>query len=373
MTKTLIVGAGITGLAAAIVLSRQGADVDLVERQPRVRPVGSGITMIGAGIRALDRLGVYQECAASGWAATGIEFYAVDGTLAGQQPLPSPLGPGKAGMLGMTRPALHAILLDHAAKEGAEIRTATSPARVEQRPDGASVTFGSGEHRDYDLVIGADGLRSTVRDLLFGPVPLGRHDLGAMRALLPRPAEVTCQRNFRNHADVTVGVVPIAPDRMYLYGTFAAGADFHLTAEESVRFVREKTKPFGGLIAAMRDEIRDPEQIHVNVLETVLVPEPWYRGRVILIGDAAHAPTPQLAAGAALGLEDAIALGEELAAAPTIDGALRAFGERRFERCRYVTEATSRISRLQAHPTATSRAETEQILLDSFTRLAGPF
>ena len=82
----------ITGLAAAIVLSRQGIEVDLVERQPYVNTLGSGITLIGAALRALDRLGLYEECVTNGYSVTHMETYEVDGTLANRSPLPSPSG-----------------------------------------------------------------------------------------------------------------------------------------------------------------------------------------------------------------------------------------------------------------------------------------
>jgi 2-polyprenyl-6-methoxyphenol hydroxylase-like FAD-dependent oxidoreductase len=75
MTKALVVGAGITGLATAIVLARQGIEVDLAERQAEVGALGSGITLIGAALRALDRLGLYEECAASGYRITDMENY----------------------------------------------------------------------------------------------------------------------------------------------------------------------------------------------------------------------------------------------------------------------------------------------------------
>lgn len=123
--KALIVGGGITGLATAIVLSRQGVDVDLIERQAHVNKLGSGITLIGAALRAFDRLGVYEECVASGYSVSQME-----------------------------------------------------------------ATFSTGERRDYDLVIAADGLRSTVRDLILGPLRPDFRGQGAFRIILPRPAEL---------------------------------------------------------------------------------------------------------------------------------------------------------------------------------------
>ena len=372
MMKALVVGGGITGLATAIVLSRQGIEVDLVERQDRVRAVGSGITMIGAGIRALDRLGLYTECAASGYSVTDLEFYETDGTLAWRQRLPSPAGTDRPGMLGMMRPVLHGILLDHAVAEGAKVRTATTPTRVDQRPGGASVAFRTGERGDYDLVIGADGLRSTVRDLILGAVRPAYQGLRAFRVVLPRLAEVTAQRIFRPCAGITVGVMPTAQDRMYMFGVFAADEDHRPAADELVGLIRAKLEPFGGVAATIREAIREPDQVNITRFETVLTPDPWYSGRAVVIGDAAHCPTPQLAAGAALCLEDAVALGEELAGAPTVDEALRAFCKRRFDRCRYVVQTTDRISSLQTRP-GTSPDDILQIVTQSYTRLAAPF
>jgi 2-polyprenyl-6-methoxyphenol hydroxylase-like FAD-dependent oxidoreductase len=350
MPKALIVGGGITGLATAMVLSRQGIEVDLIERQAQVRTLGSGITLIGAALRALDRLGLYQECAASGYPVTHMETYDVDGTLAARVQLPSPAGADQPGMLGMMRPALHRILLGHAAAEGAAVRAATSPARIEQQAGTASVTFSTGERRDYDLVVGADGLRSTVRDLVFGPIHPVFRGQGAFRVILPRPAGVTAHAQFRSSGDVAVGLTPTAPDQMYLYCLFPVDEDYRPPAAELVSLARARIEPFGGVVAELREAIQEPGQIHYTRFETMLAPDPWYRGRAVVIGDAAHCTTPHLAAGAAMCLEDAIALGEELAAAPTVDDALRAFCKRRFDRCKYVVETAAQLSYWQIHP-----------------------
>jgi 2-polyprenyl-6-methoxyphenol hydroxylase-like FAD-dependent oxidoreductase len=372
MTKALVVGGGITGLATAIALSRRGVEVDLAERQAEVQALGSGITLIGAALRALDRLGLYEECAASGYRITDMENYEVDGTLLNRSRLPSPLGTDQPGMLGMMRPTLHAILLDHAARAGATLLAATSPTGIEQQPGGVAVMFGTGERRDYDLVVGTDGLRSTVRDLVLGPLRPEFRGQGAFRVIVPRPAEVTVAGQFRSSGDVAVGFTPTATDEMYVYCLFPVDEDYRPSAAETPRLARARLEPFGGVAAAAREAIREPEQIHYTKFETVLVPAPWYRGRVIVIGDAAHCTTPHLAAGAAMCLEDAVALDEELAAAATIDDALRAFCERRFDRCKFVVETASQLSYWQIHP-GTPGADQQRVTAEAFGRLAGPF
>jgi 2-polyprenyl-6-methoxyphenol hydroxylase-like FAD-dependent oxidoreductase len=372
MAKALIVGAGITGLATAIAASRQGIEVDLVERQPKVRALGSGITLIGAALRALDRLGVYSDCVANGYSVTHMETYEVDGTLAHRAGLPSPAGTGQPGMLGMMRPSLHAILLEHASRAGTEVRTATSPDRIEQHAGGARVTFSTGECGDYDLVIGADGLRSAVRDLIWGPTRPDFVGHATFRVIVPRPAEVTAHAQFRGHGDVAMGFMPTAADQMYLYSLFPVEADYRPPAAELASLARERFEPFGGIVPRLRAVIVAPDQVNYTRFETVLAPDPWYLGRVVVIGDAAHCTTPHLAAGAAMCLEDAVALGEELAAAPVIDDALRAFCERRFDRCRYVVETAARLSYWQTHP-GTPGADHQRVSAEAFGRLAGPF
>jgi 2-polyprenyl-6-methoxyphenol hydroxylase-like FAD-dependent oxidoreductase len=372
MTKALIVGGGITGLATAMVLSRQGIEVDLIERQQQVRALGSGITLIGPALRALDRLSVYEECVASGYGVTDFEIYEADGALASRFPLPSPVGTDQPGLLGMMRPALHGILLDRATKEGASVRTGTSPVRIDQQARTVGVTFNTEEHDSYDFIVAADGLRSTVRDLALGPMSPQFQGQGIFRVVLPRPAELTAEVQFKPAGDVAVGFTPTAPDRMYMYCLFPVAEGYLPPAAEMVELVRARIGPFGGVVAKIRDAITEPGQINYTKFETILTPDPWYRGRVVVLGDAAHCTTPHLAAGAAMCLEDAVALGEELEAAPTLDDGLSAFCKRRFDRCKYVVETSSLLSYWQTHP-GTPGADHQQAMAEAFALLARPF
>ncbi|WP_059008190.1 FAD-dependent monooxygenase [Streptomyces specialis] len=372
MTRALIVGGGIGGLATALLLSRQGVEVDLVERQDRVEALGSGITLIGAALRALDRLGVYEECVANGFGVTDFETYAADGTLDSRFPLPSPVGCDQPGLLGMMRPVLHRVLLNRAAAEGTTVRTATAPVRFEQDADRVTVGFTTGETGAYDLVVGADGFRSTVRDMVFGPVKPDFLGQGILRVVLPRPAEVTAEVQFHTVGDVFIGFTPTAADSMYMYITFPVEKGYRPGRAELVELARGRVAPFGGIAARIRDDIKAPEQINYTTFETLLVPAPWHRGRVVLMGDAAHCPTPHLGAGAAMCLEDAIVLGESLAATPVLGEALSAYGERRHPRCAFVVDTGNLLSHWQTHP-GTPGADHQRVIAEAFEKLAGPF
>jgi 2-polyprenyl-6-methoxyphenol hydroxylase-like FAD-dependent oxidoreductase len=96
--------------------------------------------------------------------------------------------------------------------------------------------------------------------------------------------------------------------------------------------------PFGGAVPGVRESIVDPAQINYRPLEWLLLPKPWYNGRVVLIGDAAHATTPHMASGAGIAAEDGLVLAEELQRHESVTDALHAFMERRFERARLVVE-----------------------------------
>ena len=103
-------------------------------------------------------------------------------------------------------------------------------------------------------------------------------------------------------------------------------------------------------LAELVPQIRDPAAVDYRPLETILVPRPWHRGRVVLIGDAAHSMTPHLASGAGMAIEDGIVLSEELAAADAVDAALERFMERRWDRCRTVVENSAQISEWERAP-----------------------
>ncbi|MGV9675550.1 FAD-dependent oxidoreductase [Nocardia sp. NPDC003482] len=371
MTEVLIIGGGISGLAASLVLARQGATVDLVERQPRVAALGSGITLIGPALRALAELGVLNECLARGYGSTEFRVRAPDGSPIADSPLPV-CGPGLPGLLGMTRPDLHRILLDHAVAAGADIRTGLSPFAIADRPDRAVVRFDDGTEREYDLVVAADGLRSTVRGSIFGELTPTFRNQVCVRAVLPRLDDIDQEVQYHGVPQRHVGFTPTGLDSMYLYCCAPVGDTTRPAPEELPSLLRALLADFGGTVARARELITDPAQVHYAPLETIVAPAPWFSGRTVLIGDAAHATTPQLAAGAAMCLEDGLALGAELAAAPTIPDALQAFSKRRFDRCRYVVETSVRLAAWQILP-HTPDDEQRRLTGEAFEILAGPY
>jgi 2-polyprenyl-6-methoxyphenol hydroxylase-like FAD-dependent oxidoreductase len=140
----------------------------------------------------------------------------------------------------------------------------------------------------------------------------------------------------------------VSNERVYMFAVEPQPEFERVPAEREPELMRALLADFSGLAGELRDLIADPEQVVRRPVEAILVPPPWHAGRIVVIGDAVHAPPPTLAAGAAIVLEDAVVLDEMLAAAAVADAdagssdaverTLAAFVERRFERCRLVVE-----------------------------------
>jgi 2-polyprenyl-6-methoxyphenol hydroxylase-like FAD-dependent oxidoreductase len=188
---------------------------------------------------------------------------------------------------------------------------------------------------------------------------------------VPRPKEVTCP-SFYMGARLKAGVNPVSPTSMYLFLTEDRPLNEHVPQEELLPRLQTLLDQFTAPIPRyIRSVLNADSHIVYRPLEALLLPEPWYQGRVVLIGDAAHASTPHLAAGAGMGVEDAVVLAEELHRAVSLAQALAAFQQRRFPRCRLVVENSVRLGQIEQ--TGGSREEHGNIMRESAIALAGPF
>jgi 2-polyprenyl-6-methoxyphenol hydroxylase-like FAD-dependent oxidoreductase len=257
-----------------------------------------------------------------------------------------PAGVSFPSMNGLTRPRLHKILQDAALASGATVRTGVTFSAIEQRTDAVAVTFTDGTEAEFDLLVGADGINSSVREAVFDGAASPRF-FGQIvwRYNLPRYRDLNRLWMFDGTRG-RAGFVPLAPDLMYILLIEAADdPDTSALPEDRLAEIfREHLAEFGGAIAEVRDLITDSSKVVVRPVETVLVEPPWHRGRVVLIGDAAHATSPHIGQGAAQAIEDGIVLAEELAAGP-LPTALERFVARRYERCKIVIEGSTQIGR----------------------------
>jgi 2-polyprenyl-6-methoxyphenol hydroxylase-like FAD-dependent oxidoreductase len=337
--NVLIVGSGAAGCAAAILFARDGAAVDLIEIKPDLSALGSGITVQGNALRVLRQLGVRDEVAAAGYAFNTVGLRTPDGTLLVEMEDVRTGGPDLPATIGMYRPALARILTEAATAAGAKLRYGTTVRSLNPDADGVDVTFSDGTSSRYDLVIGADGVRSQVRSLLGIELETRPTGMGIWRVFTSRPDSVTRTDLYYRGACYIAGYCPTADDSLYAYLVEDAQDRAHLAPAERLEVMLELASHYHGPWDDIRDRMTDPGTINYTWFESHLLPPPWNRGRVVLIGDAVHTCPPTIAQGAAMALEDAAVLADVVLAADGLDQhAFDAFTARRYDRVRTVVE-----------------------------------
>lgn len=377
VNKILIVGGGFAGMSAAISLARVGCAVDLVEIDPLWRPEGAGISINSATLRALQVLGVYEAVAAAGLVSDGLDLLTPTGVLIATLPTPHAENADVGGGAGILRADLARILAAQVRAHGVRCRTGLSYSAMTQDAAGVDVSFTDGTHGRYDLVIGADGVNSKTRTMLFpqGPAPAYLGQV-VWRAVLQRPMwQGSALQDSRRIERVTMwmggrvklGVNPVSATEMYMFIT-EARPDPHLPPSGAwPGIVQALVAAFPDpLLQGLLAEIAQPQaRLDVRPLSNLLVPRPWNRGRILLIGDTVAATSPHLASGAGIGIESGIVLADVLARAATLQDALDQFHDRRFPRCELVirsSEALCRIEREQGDRDDHARIARESML-----------
>jgi len=369
VNRVLVVGGGFSGMSAAIELRKRGISVDLVEIDKGWRSYGAGITLGGATFRAFATLGILDAFMERGSATDGLHLQLADGTQIATLPTPRVAGDDIPGSGGIMRPVLAGILAEATRAAGTEVLLGVTFETITQDEDGVTVALSNGETRRYDLVVGADGLFSSVRKAQFRDAPEPSYTGQAVwRAVVERPAEIDTAIMWMGPR-IKVGINPVSQTHAYVFVTEDRPEKRRLDESEYLPVFKRLLAPFSApLLSRIREEISEESSIVYRPLEGLLVPLPWHRGRVLLIGDAVHATTPHLASGACIGIEDAIVLAEELEGADTVEAGLHAFEQRRWERCRMVVQNSLRLGEIEIHNG--DRQEHATIMRDSIMALA---
>lgn len=338
--RAVVVGAGIGGLGAALALLQRGHDVVVLERAKVLEAVGAGIALARNGQLALEQLGVADAVAAAGAAAGRVQLRTKEGDVLFDVPL------HERGweMLGTHRADLQTALVDAV---GAE-RIRLGAACIAFEDDGArvSVLVEDGGAEEADVVVGADGIDSVVRASLHGGEPPRYAGYVGWRTVIDFEDESLanvfteswgCGERF--------GLVRIGGGRLYWFVSESApepdGPRRGSRGEFLSRF-GDWHDPIPAVLAATGED--DPI-VGIGIYDRSPIKR-WGRGRVTLLGDAAHAMTPDVAQGASQALEDAVALGEALAETADVEQALRRYEDARTKRANTIVRQSRLAGRI---------------------------
>jgi 2-polyprenyl-6-methoxyphenol hydroxylase-like FAD-dependent oxidoreductase len=372
VNKVLIVGGGFSGMSAAIQLRKLDIETHLVETDPNWRPEGAGISIGGATLRAFRELGILDEFLEHGSGHDGMQLFTDTGHLIQELQTPRFVSPEIPGGGAIMRPILGRILSDKVKANGTNIKLDCTYTSFEQDQDGVNVAFTDGSSDRYDLMIAADGLFSKTRDKVLPEADSPSYSgQGVWRAVLPRPANCTGTQMWVG-PNLKAGINPMSKDQVYLFLTVDSVERQRFPKEEEVGVLKSLLKDHFSAqdVQVLADQIDENSYVQLRPLDHLLVQRPWFKGRIVLIGDTVHGTIPHLASGACIGIEDAIVLAEELNKSASIEESLTAFQDRRFERCRMVVENSAKLGKIEIE--GGDKEEHTAIMRESMIALTQP-
>jgi 2-polyprenyl-6-methoxyphenol hydroxylase-like FAD-dependent oxidoreductase len=349
--RILIVGGGIAGLTLATALHQNGFSAELIERSPAWYAIGAGIAVQPNGMRVLHALGMGTAIEQAGTVIRHWNFCDQHGALLSETDLETLWG-DVGPFIGIARVKLHHVLLAGAA--AVPSRLDLSITSLTHSDEGVSVILSDGSSDRYDLVVGADGIGSSVRTLTLSAAPPVFAGQMAWRSLAPvRPRGLT-KLQFLLGDGCFFGLCPIGEGQTYGFGNVSEPR-FLDPVQGRLERLRARFAAFGDPVKDYLAALTTDQQVHCSAIEWI-EQAVWYNGRVVLIGDAAHASSPMMGQGGCLAMEDAYVLAEVLHTADSVEHALEDYVSRRRSRVEWVQQASRAVAESFRLPPATRNA-----------------
>ncbi|MCH9682701.1 MAG: FAD-dependent monooxygenase [Deltaproteobacteria bacterium] len=342
-----VVGAGTAGTAVALLLARAGHSVTLYERVPEPMPVGAGIVLQPTGQAVLARLGLLAPILERGARIDRLHCLTDEGRSILDLSY-RPLGPDAFG-LGLHRGALFQTLLDAARQQpGLTLRCGVDVQTTDATAEGLALHTGDGERLGpHDLVVVADGARSQLRMATGLPFREQPYSWGALWHIAADPQQIYAGELHQvvRGPGTMLGLLPTgrgpepdSPPQVSLYWSLRAD-QVEAFAEGDFEGWKAQVRQYDPRADVVLDTLDDPRQLLFAHYRHVTMPR-WHGERLVLLGDAAHAMSPQLGQGCNLALVDAAVFTDVLREAPTLDDALASYTKTRRSHLRYYSWAT---------------------------------
>lgn len=339
LETVLIVGGGIAGLTLGRALYRHGFMVELVERSTAWRAEGGGIAVQPNAMRILRALGLDAAVERAGAHIRRLFFCDQTGAILSESDLEA-LWADVGPFIGIERTRLQQILV--AGVAGVFCRLGMSIRSLTQRDDRVLVAFSDGSSGSYDLVVGADGISSTVRTLALSTRPPAYTGAMAWRSVAPTRPHGLTNLQFLLGEGCFFGLCPVGDGRTYGFGNIT-GPRAHEPMAGRLDRLRRHFAGFGDIVQDYLAALTCDEQIHCGPIDWIAL-DKWYDGRVVLIGDAAHASSPMIGQGGCMAMEDACVLAESLSSHVTLTEALAAYAARRLPRTSRVHQQSDAVA-----------------------------
>jgi 2-polyprenyl-6-methoxyphenol hydroxylase-like FAD-dependent oxidoreductase len=343
--KINIIGGGIGGLTTAIALQQKSFSVKIYEAAPAIREVGAGLWVAANAINIFERLGIADEIKKAGNQLESSMLADHNGKPMSKVDFKKIINSYGNGTTTIHRAKLQAILMSHVEKGSIEIGKRLK--KIENTEGSIKVHFEDGTSSESDILIGADGIHSQVREHLFGNITLRYSNQTCWRGIAKMRLDDT-----KNGAELwgTKGglrssYAQINDEEIYWYITKKEKEGTKIAPSEVKKYLLDLVSEFQSEIQKVIENT-DNQSIIQNDLSDLTPLNSWHKGNIVLIGDAAHASTPNLGQGACQAIEDAYVLADCLASTPSVSEAFLRYEKIRMEKANFVVKTSMQIASL---------------------------
>ncbi len=368
MKNGIIIGAGIGGLTTAIALAQKGISVKIYERANQIREAGAGIWIAPNGMKVFEKLGIVGDIVKAGHILRKISVVDLKYKPISVIDEKNFKSEDTYGTVAIHRATLHRILSSYVPSENIYLNKNFKHYRQSEKS--VTATFEDGTTREADFLINADGIRSNARMQMQSNLNLRYSGQTCWRFTtgfdLPESEENDMYEVWANSKGLRVGYSKINENQVYVFITNFENQGGRDKTETLKSGLLKLCEPFPSIIKNLIISANDREMLRTDLFDFKPILK-WTDGRVALIGDAAHATTPNLGQGACQAIEDAFVIAEQLGSDKDIATSLSDFQSKRIKKATFITNTSWLFARM------TNTSGFEKSLVKTILRLTPNF